>query len=90
MALRTRSVENFRANVRAVEQLRSFDDNVLQFIIAPLEGWAERVKRGKFEITNPHLRPDHIVSTIRDIRSNESLRLYYEEMYNQCVVLLVS
>ena len=89
-SLESRAIRNFKSNSQAVADLMHFDDKVLQFIMAPLEGWAERVKRADLDITNARMRPDNIVQIIKTVRSNQSLRRYYEEMYNQCIVLMVS
>jgi hypothetical protein len=67
-----------------------FDDKVLEFMLAPLEGWADRVNRADLDITKARMRHDNIVQIIKTVRSNQSLRRYYEQMYNQCILLMVS
>ncbi len=39
---------------------------------------------------NPHLTADTLLQTLKNLRTNDSLKLYYDVMLNQCLVLLVS
>jgi hypothetical protein len=65
-----------------------FDDMVLEFIIGPLERLGHRQTKGRIE--NPRHRVDQVLTLVKGIKQNASLRTYYATMYNQCLVLLVS
>jgi len=65
-----------------------FDDMILEFVIGPMQRLSERQTTAG--ITNPRHRVDQMLSMVRGIKQNESLRPHYAAMYNQCLVLLVS
>jgi len=78
----------FLKNVNAVEELMTFDGVILEFCINNLEQLDNRLKGAGFD--NPRLRVGNTIQAIRNIRDNASLKTRYEEMQNQCLVLLVS
>jgi hypothetical protein len=41
-------------------------------------------------IDRPGLLPDALISVLRNIKRNESLKAHYQALYNQWLVLLVS
>jgi len=80
-------IDNFKKNVSLVEKLANFDRIVLDFAIKSLDKLQDRLKE-KFE--NERLLATKTLSHLRSIRENDSMRPQYEEIFNQCVVLLVS
>jgi len=79
---------NFEENRESVVKLMRFDDSVIKFVELELEKLEERLKKKKFD--NAYLLPGRALSVIRGIRDHQSLKLYYETIFNQCIVLLVS
>lgn len=65
-----------------------FDGLVMELLGQSLENLKAHLV--KHEVTNQYLQPDSLITTVRQIRRNSSLRPYYEAMYNQCLVLTVS
>jgi hypothetical protein len=81
------ALEVFELNRRAVFELMKFDELVLGLPIQQLERVAERQRRHKLAAP---LTVDKPLALLRNVRTNESLKHYFEAMYNQCLVLLVS
>jgi ribosomal protein S10 len=79
--------ESFKQNCLFVIKLMSFDVQVIDFVEAELVKLEEALGK-KFK--NDMLLPKRALVVIRGIRDEESLKMYYETIYNQCVVLLVS
>ena len=65
-----------------------FDDLLIELILPPLE--RHRARLLKAEITRPTLLPDSLITTLQNIKRNESLKVHYQALYNQWLVLLVS
>lgn len=82
------AVDNFKQNVDSVHKLAEFDRVVLEFAIQRLEKVEEVTNKSK--IMNPRMTVTKALDQLRNIRSNDSLRLRYEHIFNQCIVLLVS
>jgi hypothetical protein len=82
------ALETFRTNLTSVYELMTFDKFLLDTVIRQLERISQSQIAGK--ITNPRHRVDAALLSLRNIRDNESLRPHYQEMFNQCLVLLVS
>jgi hypothetical protein len=80
-------IENFKLNVASVKKLANFDRVVLEYAIKSIESLQNRLKN-KFE--NERLLASTTLKQLNSIRSNDSMRKEYEEIFNQCIVLLVS
>lgn len=78
----------FEGSVLSVKQMANFDRLVLQTTISLLETTEERLRSHGLE--NPRLTAQRALDNVRNIQKNDSLRPKYEEMFNQCAVLLVS
>jgi hypothetical protein len=82
------AVTTFRDNVASVHGLMRFDKELIDLVIVPLKALKERLQ--KHEMESYRLQPDRIIATLEAIREASSLRVHYEALYNQCLVLLVS
>ena len=81
--------ETFSKNVESVHNLMEFDDDVLQFCIIRFSDLARRME--KSGIANRlTLTTNRSLDELKRIRTNQSLRPQYEEIFNQSLVLLVS
>ena len=80
-------IENFENNIGLVDNLANFDRIVLDFAISSIDALQNRLK-DKFE--NERFLASSTLKQLRNIRKNDSMRPQYEEIFNQCVVLLVS
>lgn len=87
-AILINSVSTFEKNAKAVEELMAFDQLILDICIINLEKVEARLTDAK--IDNPRLRIGNTIQAMKNIRNNASLKAKYEEMQNQCLVLLVS
>ena len=81
-------VDSFRRNIESVHQLAEFDHLVLQFAIDALDRVEQRATNAS--VSNYRLMVTQTLRHLRDIRQHDSLRPQYQQMFNQCVVLLVS
>jgi hypothetical protein len=81
-------VENFNSNVDAVISLSEFDNVIMQFAIDGLGKVVDSQK--KIKNVHPNLIPENTLTALNSIRENGSFRPKYQEMFNQCVILLVS
>jgi len=77
----------FLDNINSVNRLANFDRVVLDFSITSIENLQNKLKQ-KFE--NERLLATSTLKQLRLIREHDSLRNQYQEIFNQCVVLLVS
>ena len=84
-----RILNAFEANVESVRELANFDHIVLEFAISGLENCIAKLKRSH-GIDNPYLVPINTLKNLQNVRQHDSLRPRYADMFNQCVVLLVS
>jgi len=80
-------VQNFEENLKSVQKLANFDRLVLDFAIQSIDILQSRLKE-KFE--NERLLATNTLTQLKKIRQNDSMRPQYQEIFNQCVVLLVS
>ena len=78
----------FRNNIQAVENLMTFDNQVLSYLSASLRSLKERLV--KYDVDNQYLQPDKLITMVEQLRDHGSLSGYYKAMYNQCLVLTVS
>lgn len=83
-----RAIQNFDANLGAIEQLVHFDDLLIDLVLPPLERHRERLISA--DVTRSNLLPDPLISVLRNIKRSESLKAHYQALYNQWLVLLVS
>src|SRR5262249_23284110 len=81
-------LSTFETKVASVFALMKFDRGVLDFSISHFNTLSMRLKEHGFE--NPRYDVAHTLQALQNIRRNESLRPNYEQMLNQCNVLLVS
>ena len=82
-------LDNFTKNVDSIKKLVNFDDLVQRLCLNALSKAEKGLKRFKAE-KHPNYSVEGEIKSITSIRTHESLRPYYEVMFNQCVVLLVS
>lgn len=94
--LRT-SVTAFEANRESVYELMGFDRAVLDLALRQLRSLDTRIKKawakafGKDEVKlSPQQSVKKTIQLLANIRKHESLKPRYEQMINQCLVLLVS
>ncbi len=80
-------VETFKGNAKEVERLINFDREVLSIVEGSIEDLHVRL-RGRYE--NDRMNGGRVLTVVRGIRNNESLKSKYAAVYNQAVVLLVS
>lgn len=80
---------NFEKNVGSVYSLMNFDQVLLGFTIKSISDLVENLKNSH-SISNPSLTGEKTLNILETIQKNESLRPQYSQIYNQCVVLLVS
>jgi hypothetical protein len=82
-------LKTFEANVASVSSLMEFDTHVIGFAIQQLETLQERLVN-VHEIRNARLDVSRALDVLRGIRKNDSLQTQYDQVLNQCNVLLVS
>lgn len=82
-------IGQFKNNIESVFQLINFDQLILEFTIRRLEKLNEDLK-SVHGITNPYLLVEPHIRGLKNIRTNGSLKLHYDIMKNQSLVLLVS
>lgn len=78
----------FAEHVRSVDKLMDFDRDVLKVAIDVLRPLPERLRRQG--IDNPELTGERALDILLGIRDHDSLRLRYNLVFNQALVLLVS
>lgn len=81
-------LETFQDNVDCVLKLADFDHVVLEFAIRSVQAVHDRARRQG--ITNYLFSLEKCLNHLKTIRENDSMRVQYEHVFNQCVVLLVS
>lgn len=82
-------VRTFSSNVAAVQKLVNFDRDILDIAIDQLKDLSRRL-RERQKIENPHLNGEALLQFLSGVRVNDSLRIRYQTIFNQAVVLLVS
>ncbi len=88
-AVHAQVVETFKANSDAVLELMKFDSFVLDTAIQLIESVHDRLTR-VHGLDDPRFDVRHALSLLKNIHQNASLKPHYQEMLNQCNVLLVS
>lgn len=81
-------IESFEGNLGKVETLLTFDRFLQEFCLIGLR----KAKKGldSFGNQNDRFSVDNTISQIEQIRGNASMKMNYEIMHNQCIVLMVS
>lgn len=79
--------DTFRKNCAEVERLLTFDKDVLTVVIQLLEGLHIELKR---KSDNEQMNGGRVLTMVRNIKDNDSLRPRYDTIHSQAVVLLVS
>lgn len=81
--------DNFIENLDSVQKVVNFDDIVQMLCLKALKRAEEGLKKFGGE-KHPHFSVENVIKSITNIRDNESVRPYYEVIFNICIVLLVS
>lgn len=82
---------NFCKNIESINELMKLDSLIQNTCIGSLEKSISVISKNGFANNHPCLLPlNNILISMKQIRNNESLRPYYEVVYNQSIVLLVS
>src|SRR5690349_901952 len=84
-----RVLQTFRANRDSVNELVNLDRQLVELFLSGLRELAADL-RSKDNLHNASVRIENRVRALENTQRNDSLRRYYETMFNQCVVLLVS
>ena len=83
--IKSRILTNFEQNVQKVEELRKFDEILLEHITGLIKSYRDAAT---YPATIAKL--DKLFTSVSAIKSNGSLKENYRTINNQCVVLLVS
>ncbi len=84
-------LDSFTSHIESVRSLMNFDKIVLDFCIIQIEQLNDRIKNNQeINITNVHFFPENTLKQLKLIKQNNSMKLQYESIYNQCLVLIVS
>jgi len=84
-----RVLATFTANRGSVDELVNLDRTLVELFLSGLRDLAAEL-RAKDKLHNASVRIENRVTALENVRRNDSLRRYYQTMFNQCVVLLVS
>ena len=79
--------DTFKRNVEEVDRLINFDRELIQVVILTVEELHAQLKE---KHADPRLNGARALRVIRGLRDNETIRLKYQAIYNQAIVLLVS
>jgi hypothetical protein len=83
--------QNYLNNSEAIHQLMNFDRILLDFCIQQLQQLEENLKNNQqTKITVATLLPANTINALQNIKENDSMRGKYKDIFNQCLVLLVS
>ena len=82
--------ENFESQLKEIDYLINFDQLILEFCLENLKSLKSRIEQGPVEVNNSIFLPDDIIQSLENIQSNGSFELHYQEIHNQCLVLMVS
>jgi hypothetical protein len=87
----TAILENFNNNIESINELMTLDALIQDLCIKALESSVSVIKKDGYADRHPCLTPlNNALVNMKQIRKNESLGPYYEVVYNQSLVLLVS
>jgi len=76
--------------LESVKDLSNFDRNITDFCTNHLEQLNSKYRSAPFNTTNQTYLCENTIKAIKNIRENDSLRIHYNTMHNQCIVLAVS
>lgn len=76
--------------LNSVKDLSNFDRKITDLCTNHLEKLNSRYRSAPFSTTNQLYLCENTISAIKNIRTNDSLRMHYNTMHNQCIVLAVS
>lgn len=83
--------DNFKKNTERVKELLTIDQFMQDLYIRGLESVENKIVEADFIKRHPILKPlQNSIQNLKTIRENETASPYYEIVYNQSVVLLVS
>ena len=82
------ALDTFDANVKQVHNLMNFDKGIMDIVLHHLQHLKEMLTRQGN--VRPTQEVDKYITVFSNIQKNDSLRIHYETIVNQCVVLLVS
>jgi hypothetical protein len=74
----------------SVKDLSNFDRKITDLCTNHLEQLNSRYRSAPFKTTNQVYLCENTIGVIKNIRTNDSLRMHYNTMHNQCIVLAVS
>lgn len=80
-------LRKFQTDVESVTSLMDFDKTLLEIVKIQLEGLATKLK-DKSEVAHKEVLKS--IAWVENIRSNNSLKNKYAQIYNSCLVLLVA
>lgn len=82
-------LEIFDKNIEAVHRLMNFDRDLIDYAIFKVDGLHQVLVTSR-KIDREDQNGLRVLNELKSIRTNDSLRSRYEQIYNQAVVLLVS
>ena len=82
-------IESFDQNFRSVIDLAEFDHVVLASAIYSITKIKD-IQEKHLKLENPKYKLDQCLNQLKNIKENESMRITYKHIFNQCIVLLVS
>lgn len=84
-------IDSFTSHIESVKSLMTFDNILLDFCITQIEQLNDKIINNKeIKITNVQFLPGITLKQLKTIKQNDSMRIQYESIYNQCLVLIVS
>lgn len=84
-------LDSFTSHIESVRSLMNFDNILLDFCIGQIEHLNDRIiNNAEIKITNVQFLPETTLKQLKSIKKNDSMRIQYESIYNQCLVLIVS
>ncbi len=81
---------NFAENLKSVNDLLNFDKLILDYCESHVSITNNNIKQFPNISRNAKFNLDTLVTTLKSIKTNDSLKKHYDSMYNQGLVLLVS
>lgn len=76
--------------LESVKDLSNFDRKITDYCTTHLEQLNSRYRNAPFNTTNQVYLCENTIKAIKNIREHDSLRMHYNTMHNQCIVLAVS
>ena len=82
--------QTFEQNLKSIEKLINFDRHVLGMAIDSVQKLHDLLTAPPHNYDNERTNGKRTLEMLKQIRTNDSLKLYYSTINNQAVVLLVS